>query len=97
MVKDFKALDISTMISGFNTKQIKKQKKKKIGWDPEVYVITTKKLRMGNVTLSKGTKFAAFRNKGYDGKQNLGFCFYHRKKKYCIGFDDCEVLGRVSN
>lgn len=76
---------------------MKKKNKNKRPLYAEYRVRTKGRLRLGSVILAPGQIIAVAINKGYSGKKDLGYYFFHNGKKMFLKKNDVEFVGRFEH
>ena len=75
-------------------------RKRKVKKDKQVYaehrVRTKYRLRIGKIIFAPGQVIAVATNRGFDGKQDLGYYFFHSGKKIYLRKKDVDYVGRFS-
>ena len=73
-------------------------RKRKVKKDKQPYAehrIRTKyRIRLGAVYIAPGETIAVATNRGFDGKQDLGYYFFHSGKKIYLRKKDVDYVGR---
>ena len=77
-------------------KMMIKKKVKKVKTQPyaEHRVRTKYRIRLGAVYIAPGAVIAVASNKGHNGKQDLGYYFFHHGKKMYLRKKDVEYIGK---
>ena len=72
-------------------------KKKKVKEQPyaEHRVKTKGRLKLGRVILAPGQVIAVATNRGFDGKKDLGYYFFHSGKKIYLSKKDVDYIGKI--
>lgn len=72
--------------------------KRKVKKDKQEYaehrVRTKGRLKLGRVILAPGQIIAVATNRGFDGKKDLGYYFFHAGKKIYLNKKDVDYVGR---
>ena len=72
--------------------------KKKVKKDKQEYaehrVRTKYRIRLGAVILAPRQVISVATNKGFNGKQDLGYYFFHNGKKMYLRKEDVDYVGR---
>ena len=75
-------------------------RKRKVKKDKQEYaehrVRTKYRIRLGAVWIAPGETIAVKTNKGHNGKQDLGYYFFHHGKKMYLRKKDVDYVGRFN-
>lgn len=76
---------------------IKKNKVKKVKAQPSAeYRVRTKyRIRLGRIILAPNQIILVARNRGFNGKQDLGYYFFHNGRKMYLRKEDVEFVGAI--
>ena len=72
----------------------KKNKKAKTQLHAEHRVRTKGRLRLGKIILAPGQIISVAVNKGFNGKKDLGYYFFHNGKKIYLRKKDVDYIGK---
>lgn len=76
---------------------MKKRKVKKVKAQPyaEYRVRTKYRIRLGAVVLAPLQTILVAKNKGFNGKQDLGYYFFHNGRKMYLRKEDVDFVGVI--
>lgn len=76
---------------------MRKRSKNKQPLYAEYRVRTKGRLRLGKVILAPGQIIAVAVNKGFSGKKDLGYYFFHNGRKMYLRKEDVEYVGKFEH